>query len=83
MILGERVGGQREERALLRVTEVGVSEFRTFDPRSRFELMLDGYSKYFRTEKRIQETSHMEIFSRYLEFSTAQVGGTKRAAKMW
>ena len=53
-----------------------------FDQRLRLQLMLDGYSTDFRTEKRFQENGHLRVVCHHLGCDTAP-GGFVRGAQKW
>ena len=53
-----------------------------FALRLRLELMLDGYSTDFRTEKRFQENGRQRVVCHHLRFDTAP-GGFVRGAQKW
>ena len=53
-----------------------------FDLSLRLELMLDGYSTDFKTEKRFQKTDRLGVVCHHLEYDTAP-GGFVRGAQKW
>ena len=63
---------------------MGVKEKKSFffDLTLRLELMLDGYSTNFKTEKRFEEINYLGVICHHLGYDTA-LRGLMRGAQKW